>query len=133
MNIPVPLKHSLENLEKALGQLQIFIGESSGRKIEKAGIIQAFEFSFETFWNFFQKLAAYNGLSAPMPRLAIGAAFQLGIIQNEELWINLMKDRNRTSHSYNENIANAIHDAIVGHYEPEMTRTLQAIHLLKWS
>ncbi|MCX6129226.1 MAG: HI0074 family nucleotidyltransferase substrate-binding subunit [Proteobacteria bacterium] len=125
------IKHSLENLENALAQLEQFIGERTGRKIEKAGIIHAFEFSNETFWNFFQKLAAHQGLSPPMPLLAIAAAYQLGLIQDEGLWLKLMKDRNRTTLTYNEQVAGEIHDAIVLSYAPEMMRTLEAARVLK--
>ena len=127
MNVQPKIDISILNLERALGELNSYIGESTGRRIEKSGIIQAFEFSYEAFWNLFRKIAESLGKPAPMPRLAIGAAFQLGLIDNETTWIKMMKDRNLTSHTYNEKTADRIHDMIVKEYAPEMNGALKNI------
>lgn len=127
MNADLKITIAASNLERALGELNRYIGESTGRRIEKAGIIQAFEFSYEAFWGCFQKFSEHLGKPAPMPRLAISSAFQLGLINNESLWIKMMKDRNLTSHTYNESTADRIHDSIVNEYAPEMTKALKTI------
>ena len=127
MKNPNKRDRSMENLKKALGELQAYILESTGRKVEKAGIIQGFEFCFERFWNLFQVMAEENGLSAQLPRLAISAAYHLGFLSEEALWLKMMKDRNLTSHVYNEETANLIHDAIVNFYAPEMLAVMMRI------
>jgi nucleotidyltransferase substrate binding protein (TIGR01987 family) len=121
------IKQGQVNLSRACGELTQFIRESTGRKIEIAGVIQAFEFTFETCWHLFQKIAAYQGTDAAMPRLAIAAAFQMNLIQDEGVWLQMMKDRNRTSHTYNQETAKAIYDAIVASYAPEIARVIDAI------
>lgn len=35
-------------------------------------------------------------------------AFAIGWIDNEEMWIRMIKDRNLSSHTYNEDLANEI-------------------------
>ena len=68
-----------------------------------------------------------------MPRLAMAAAFQLGLIQDEATWLRMIKDRNLTSHVYNEKTANAIHDRVVQIYAPEMGIVLDSLRCYRAS
>ena len=93
------------NARRALAQLETFAQQSRGNDMDRAAVIQAFEFTFETFWKAFKKIVEQEGEAAPFPRSAIAGAFQLGIISNETTWLDMIRDRNQTSHVYNEAIS----------------------------
>ena len=84
--------------------------------MDRAAVIQAFEFTFETFWQAFKKVVEAEGQAAPFPRAAIAGAFQLGVIDDEDTWLDMIRDRNQTSHTYNENVSQTIYANIRSHY-----------------
>lgn len=104
------------NARRALAQLALFVQQSRGTDMDRAAVIQAFEFTFETFWKAFQKIVEAQGEKAPFPRAAIAGAFQLGVIGDEDTWLDMIRDRNQTSHVYNENISKAIYAHITSRY-----------------
>lgn len=77
------------------------------------GVIQRFEFTFELSWKLMKSFLEYSGLSEiKSPRGAIREAFAFGLIDNGEQWIDMMIDRNKTSHLYDESEARLIYDRI---------------------
>ncbi len=62
--------------------------------------IQRFEFTYELTWKFLQKKLAQEGIQVNSPRQAFAEAYQIGYINNEELWLKMIKDRNLTTHTY---------------------------------
>lgn len=105
---------SLLNFLSALKQLEKFTAMPVENDRDKAGVIQAFEFTFELAWKTIQKAVEKQGLQAGSPKLAFKAAFQVGWIQEAEQadWIKLLEDRNLTSHTYQEELANEIFQRI---------------------
>ncbi len=67
--------------------------------------IQRFEFNFELAWRSFQRKAEAEGRNPVSPRDAFKAAFALGLIDDEALWLSMIADRNRTSHIYSSAMA----------------------------
>ena len=84
--------------------------------MDRAAVIQAFEFTFETFWKAFKKVVEAQGQVAPFPRAAIAGAFQLGVITDENTWLDMIRDRNQTSHVYNEEVSTRIYANIISRY-----------------
>jgi nucleotidyltransferase substrate binding protein (TIGR01987 family) len=76
------------------------------------GTIQRFEFSFELAWKLMQTLLKSQGLEAATPRSIIKEAFRAGWITDGEGWIDMLEDRNKTSHLYDEAAARTIYDKI---------------------
>jgi nucleotidyltransferase substrate binding protein (TIGR01987 family) len=111
---------TVENFGRALSQLREFVALPVVNDRDRAGIIQAFEFTFEQSWKAFQKIAGDEGLAATSPRQALLAAVQLQLIvaAEEETWLSMLQDRNRTSHLYQESVAREIVDRIAGLYLP---------------
>jgi len=60
----------LANLDRAMAELESYAALPIVHRRDKAGLIQAFEFTFELFWKTFQKLAPDAGLEAASPREA---------------------------------------------------------------
>ncbi len=109
---------AVENFGKALSKLQEFAAMPVANDRDRAGIIQAFEFTFEQCWKAFQQIAAAQGLAAASPRQSLQAAAQLGLIDaaDEATWLAMLHDRNMTSHLYREEVAVEIADRVVHRY-----------------
>lgn len=119
----------LENLERAHGELHAYMSTPVETRRDKAGVIQAFEFTFELFWKVFQKLAPDEGLEAPTPRQALQAGHKMGFVSDEETprWGQMLRDRNSTSHTYHEALADAVFQRIDAHYKSCFDLALQRL------
>ena len=109
---------AIENFGKALSKLREFTATPIVDDRDRAGIIQAFEFTFEQCWKTFQQIAKIQGMTAVSPRQALEAAARLQLIhrEDENAWLNMLRDRNMTSHLYQEAIAADIAQQVVDQY-----------------
>lgn len=81
------------------------------------GVIQRFEFTFELSWKLMKTFLAYIGIAEiKSPRATIREAFTYGLIEDGEQWIDMMVDRNKTSHLYDEEEAKLIYGKIKDDY-----------------
>jgi len=86
-------------------------------EIIKEGLIQRFEYTYEMAWNVMKDYALYQGNSELAgSRDAIRYAFSTNLIKNGEMWMDMMKSRIKTSHTYNEETANEIYLKILNEY-----------------
>lgn len=99
---------------KALSKLhETLARDASQDDIVIDATIQRFEFSFELSWKLLKAMLEFEGISnATSPRSAIKEAFQVGIIQDGEGWLRMLEDRNRTSHTYDEETALEIYNLV---------------------
>lgn len=85
----------------------------------KEGLIQRFEYTHELAWNVMKDYAFFQGNSTVGgSRDATREAFKLQIINNPDTWMDMIQSRNKTSHTYNEEIANDIFGKIINEYFP---------------
>src|ERR1039457_1257422 len=110
-----------KNYKKALGQLSLFVEKGKSlNKLEEQGLIKAFEYTYELAWNTLKDFleyqsggrSGYNSINMYGSRDAITEAFKAGLIADGEAWMNMLKDRNRTVHTYNEPVADEIANSI---------------------
>ncbi|MFC3609509.1 nucleotidyltransferase substrate binding protein [Stutzerimonas tarimensis] len=110
----------LNNYSRALGQLTRAVELAASRPLsdlEKQGLIQAFEFVFELAWNLMKDYFLYQGNPAISgSRDAIRTAFKQALLQDGEGWMEMIKSRNQTAHTYNESVANSIAELILLRY-----------------
>ena len=105
------------NYRKALGQLEKFILKGELSELEEQGLIKAFEYTYELAWNTMKDYLEYQGiLDIAGSRDTIREAFKINLITNGEDWMEMIVSRNLTSHSYNEDTADQIADAVTGTY-----------------
>ncbi len=118
MNEDVRWKQRYSNFSKALEQLREFSDKGSKlNKLEKQGLIKAFEYTFELAWNTIKDFYEYQGDSGIQgSRDAFMLAFNRGMIDDGESWMRMIIDRNLTSHVYNEDVADEISGKILGSY-----------------
>ncbi len=128
-------KQRLDNFEPALTQLTEAVVLSKQRELsnlEKQGIIQAFEFTHELAWNVIKDFFFYQGNSSITgSRDATREAFSKGLIQSGDTWMEMIKSRNQTSHTYNKKIADEIVYKIINDYYPEFQKFHKKMSELK--
>ncbi len=122
----------LSNFEKAYRQLDEAVALSQTRalsELEKQGVIQAFEYNYELAWNVIRDYFRWQGNSGITgSRDAIREAFANGLIDEGEQWMQMLKDRNRTSHTYNEETAREMLKNILELYHPLFSGFQQRMH-----
>ncbi len=101
----------LANLEPSLQRLEEALRLPEDAIVRDA-CIQRFEFTFEMAWKAVQAFAQREGLSCESPRECWRVAFRLGLIEDDKRWMTMVEDRNRTSHTYDEEGAKTIYEAL---------------------
>lgn len=86
--------------------------------IERAGMIQFFEMTFELAWELLKDYQEEEGFIVKSPRDAIKQAFQYQLIKNGQVWLEALKDRNLTVHTYQEETAVEVENKIKTVYFP---------------
>ena len=87
--------------------------------LEKQGLIQAFEFTHELAWKLMQDYLVFQGHTEIRgSRDATRLAFKVELIKDGENWMKMIQNRNMTSHTYNEKIAEQILSNIVNDFHP---------------
>ena len=117
------------NFEKALGKLAEFLNTPITEERDRSGIIQAFEFSFELAWKSLQKALIAQGYEVRGPKNALELGFRSGILKvtDEEVWKNMLRDRNLTVHTYREDLAISVTDNISKYYLNALKELLSAL------
>ncbi|MGB9499511.1 MAG: nucleotidyltransferase substrate binding protein [Dissulfuribacterales bacterium] len=106
-----------ENFKKALQQLQKFIDKGELSELEKQGLVKAFEYTYELAWNTLKDFLEYQGQTDIYgSRDTIRQAFKLDLIGDGKSWMDMLKSRNKTSHTYNEETAEEICGAVQKKY-----------------
>jgi nucleotidyltransferase substrate binding protein (TIGR01987 family) len=78
-------------------------------ELEEQGLIKAFEYTYELAWNTMKDFLEHRGQTDIYgSRDVIRKAFELGLIEDGENWMDMLKSRNMTSHTYNQETADEI-------------------------
>lgn len=88
-------------------------------EIVREGLIQRFENTHELAWNVMKDYAAYQGNpNVHGSRDVIREGFNLQLIADGNIWMDMIGSRNKTSHTYNKETAHEIYDKIMDAYYP---------------
>lgn len=112
-------KQRFQNLEKAYNNFTLTLNalkENQDNIIYKMAIIQAYEMVFELSWKTMKDFLDIQGIKTNFPREVLKEAFSYEIIENGEIWIKMLDDRNLTAHAYDEVKANIIVNEITDNY-----------------
>ena len=116
-------KQRLQNYGIALAQLEQAVKLGSSRTLsdlEKQGLIQAFEFTHELAWNLLKDYFDYQGTTGITgSRDATREAFNKGLVSDGDIWMEMIKSRNQTSHTYNRKVADDIVKKVLSEYFPQ--------------
>jgi nucleotidyltransferase substrate binding protein (TIGR01987 family) len=109
-NIDIRWLQRFSNFEKALSNLERYLAtEDALNELEEQGLIQSFEYTYELAWNTLRDFYLDQGEDTIQgSRDAIQIAFKRGLIVDGEVWMSMLKDRNKSSHTYNKQTADEI-------------------------
>lgn len=125
MDTDIRWKQRLDNYCKALSRLEEaakLLKESKEAylyDLAKEGLIQRFEFTHELSWNLIKDYLSFQGVSVGGSRDAFREGLKLGLVEDKS-WMESIKVRNLTSHTYDENITEDIYYDILNTYLPLM-------------
>jgi nucleotidyltransferase substrate binding protein (TIGR01987 family) len=103
------LEKSLINLRKATDRFAEALQEPESSIVMDA-TIQRFEFTYELMWKTLKIfLEDIHGIRAISPRLVFKEAYALSIIEQEDIFLEMIQSRNLLSHTYNEEQAEQIY------------------------
>lgn len=103
--------------------------------IVRDAVIQRFEFSFELVWKCLKLYLERQGHECGGPRPTLKKAFAEGLISSAEeadVWLQMLEDRNLTSHAYDEALATQIYRNVVRNYSPLLSAMAAKIQTLAW-
>jgi nucleotidyltransferase substrate binding protein (TIGR01987 family) len=123
------------NYELALSELTDAVTLSKQRKLSKLeaqGLIQSFEYNYELAWNCLKDFFEYQAEEKILgSRDAIRLAFKRGLIENGEVWMQMIEDRISTTHTYNKALAEKIAKKIIEIFYPEFLRLHKTLSEMK--
>jgi nucleotidyltransferase substrate binding protein (TIGR01987 family) len=110
------------NYKKALAKLGEAVQLDAQRELselEKQGTIQAFEYTHELAWKVMQDFFIDQGNTEIRgSKDATRQAFSVDLITDGDNWMEMIRSRNLTSHTYNEEISDEIYKNIVSVFYP---------------
>ena len=116
-------KQRFDNYTKAYQELSeaiVLVHSRNLSKLEKQGLIQGFEYTHELAWKVLKDYLEEQGHVGLMgSKDTTREAFKRGLIQNGEVWMEMIESRNLTSHTYNQNLADKEFESIVNKFYPE--------------
>ncbi|HIU56846.1 MAG TPA: nucleotidyltransferase substrate binding protein [Candidatus Ornithomonoglobus merdipullorum] len=109
----------LQNLKKVYIKLLDACDRYDGiDEFIRDSVIQRFEFTYELCHKTLREFMKYMGAEPDnaFPRYIFKEAYSNGIIDDEDVWLSMIEDRNRTSHVYSENMSDRIAERIKNEY-----------------
>ncbi|MGB3619224.1 MAG: nucleotidyltransferase substrate binding protein [Catalinimonas sp.] len=120
-----------ESYQRVLASLEIAVRIDDPNRIEQAGTIQFFEISFELAWKLMRDYLQAQGFDdVRSPRAAIKKAYEVGLITDGHTWLEALKDRNRTTHIYDEAVVDAITAEVRTMYMPVLRKLRETFDAL---
>ena len=110
------------NYQKALltlSEAADLAGKRVLSNLEQQGLIQGFEFTHELAWNVLKDYLEEQGFVGIIgSKNATREAFKNALITDGEVWMDMIKARNMTSHTYSTDIAQGIAANILQRFYP---------------
>jgi len=135
MDEDIRWKQRFQNYKKALVTLKNAVELAAERNLtdlEKQGTIQGFEFTFELAWNVMKDYLEEQGITGIIgSKNAIRHAFNKGLIEDGEVWMDMVKDRNLASHIYDEETAEGLFVAIKNIYYVEFNKLAEKMNTME--
>lgn len=120
-NKDVRWRQRFENFERSYQLLKKYSNEKIETELERAGIIQFFEVTFELGWKVLKDYLESQGFIVKSPREAIKQAYQIELINDGHIWLEALDKRNLTTHTYNEELVKELVKEITQVYLSEFT------------
>jgi len=100
-------KQRFANFKKAFAQLTEAVERIDVlSQLEKEGLVQRFEYTFELGWKTLKDYLESKGIDAKYPRDVIKESFRNELIDDGEEWLEMLDKRNAMAHAYDEEVFN---------------------------
>lgn len=109
-------KQRFSNFSKAIRALTEAVNKNELSALEKSGLIQTFEFTFELAWETLKDYLELQKIDAKFPRDVIKEAFKYELINDGDVWMDMLDKRNLLSHTYDEDKAELACSLIKNNY-----------------
>ncbi|MEG0023730.1 MAG: HI0074 family nucleotidyltransferase substrate-binding subunit [Akkermansia sp.] len=120
----------LQNLNKAFQRLLSACSREDYDDLALAGLIQTYEFTFELSCKTLKDRLNYEGYEVTSPRETIKKAFEDGLLDDVDTWLNALQTRNLFSHAYDDIIATQALQLIKETYYPMLNACVVRLNLL---
>jgi len=122
-------RQRLENFGKALAQLGAACDKTDYSDLERAGLVQMFEFSFKLAWKVLKDLLFYEGHDVNSPREVVRKSFEVEYISEDdsEVFLDAISKRNLLTHTYEEKTAREAESLIRNQYYPLLQRVCDTL------
>ena len=98
----------LQDLQTAAKRLQEALDKKKDDIVRDA-VIQRFEFTFELTWKTLLTVVRENGMEFKGVKTVLRDAAQIGLIENIDEWFSFLEARNRTTHTYDLEVAEKVY------------------------
>ncbi|MCD8513134.1 nucleotidyltransferase substrate binding protein [Nitrincola schmidtii] len=124
MDSDIRWKQRFRNFSRAFSLLReaLELQPSQLNQLEKEGIIQRFEYTFELAWKVLKDVMESDGIALDQisPKAVVRQAYSAKYIDNPEVWLNMIGDRNLMSHTYDFTKFEAVINTLRESYLPEL-------------
>ena len=118
-------KQRFVNFKKAFIQLKSAINKFDKLDdLAKEGMVQRFEYTYELAWKTIKDFIESKGEAEKYQKDVLKKAFQLDIIDDGEIWLEMLSKRNLMAHTYNETIFKEVVTDIVKKFYPEIEKLI---------
>ncbi len=84
--------------------------------LEKEGMVQRFEYTFELAWKTIKDYLESKGIIEKFPRDVIKSAFETNVISDGDTWIEMLDNRNMLAHTYDNDSFKFAIQKVAGNY-----------------
>ena len=117
MNKDIRWKQRFQNYKKALAAMKSAVELAASRELtdlEKQGLIKGFEFTFELAWNVMKDYLEEQGITGIVgSKGAVRQAYNKGIVNDGQVWIDMIEARNISARTYDNETANKLQKEII--------------------
>jgi len=118
----------IDDLRRAVAQLEIALKGHIDSDLERAGCIQYFEFCFELAWKSVKTVAEDEGImDCNSPKSSLRYAFSRGLIDDESVWLEMLQARNRMAHTYDVDRALTVFSQLKEPFLPALQALLERL------
>lgn len=109
--------HNFQNAFQQLTNAAALAGQRPLSELEQQGLIKAFEFTHELAWNTLKDFLEARGTANLFgSKDATRQAFAAGLVEDGEVWMDMIQSRNKSTHTYDQAKADEIARAIISGY-----------------
>lgn len=102
------MKKMIKDFEQARVRLREVLKKRK-TKVVRDSAIKRFEICYDLAWKLVKEKAKNEGLECYSPRSCFKLGFQMGLIEHDEKWLDMIDDRNKVIHMYNEKVADEVY------------------------